>query len=75
MKPSKAILFFTPLALVSAAAEKRSAIKTDGGDTWKPFETFPFSNTQRVLVDPDDQNTIYVSTFGGSVFKGPATGH
>jgi len=49
-------------------------ITSDGGDTWKPFESFPFSNTQRVLVAPDDDNTIYVSTFGGSVFKGPAAG-
>lgn len=49
-------------------------LSTDGGDTWKSFASFPFSNTQRVLVDPGDPNTIYVSTFGGSVFKGPAAG-
>ena len=34
----------------------------------------PNFNFQRVLVDPDDGNTLYVSTFGGSVFKGPSAG-
>jgi len=48
-------------------------LSTDGGDNWKPFDSFPFSNTQRVFVDPDDDNVIYISTFGGSVFKGPAS--
>ena len=47
-------------------------LSTDGGDSWKPFESFPFSNTQRVTVDPDDDDVIYVTTFGGSVFRGPA---
>lgn len=47
-------------------------LSTDGGNTWKPFQSFPFGNTQRVTVDPDDPNVIYVTTFGGSVFKGPA---
>ncbi|MBN1810064.1 MAG: hypothetical protein JW909_13435 [Planctomycetes bacterium] len=47
-------------------------LSTDGGDNWLPFNSFPFSNTQRVTVDPDDDNKIYVTTFGGSIFRGPA---
>ena len=47
-------------------------LSTDAGDTWSPFKSFPFENTQRVQFDPDDPNTIYVTTFGGSVLKGPA---
>jgi len=47
-------------------------LSTDNGDTWKPFKSFPFSNTQRVTVDPDNPDIIYVTTFGGSVWKGRA---
>ena len=47
-------------------------LSTDGGENWRPFKSFPFSNTQRVQFDPDDPDNIYVTTFGGSVFKGPA---
>ncbi len=48
-------------------------LSKDGGDTWEPFETFPFAATQRVQFDPDDPDVIHVTTFGGSVFKGPAS--
>ena len=44
----------------------------DGGDTWEPFTDFPFANTQRVQFDPADPDVIYVTTFGASVWKGPA---
>lgn len=60
------------LTMCEGAPDAALALSTDGGKTWKPFESFPFGNTQRVTVDPDDPNTIYVTTFGGSVFKGPA---
>ena len=29
-------------------------------------------NAQRVTFDPKDESIIYVSTFGGSVWRGPA---
>ncbi len=48
-------------------------LSTDSGDTWRPIESFPFSNTQRVAFDLADPDTIYVTTFGGSVFRGPAS--
>ena len=32
----------------------------------------PFANAMRVVVDPDDPGVIYVTTFGGSVRRGPA---
>jgi len=60
------------LTLCEGRVECSLYLSTDGGDTWGPFDTFPFSNTMRVLVDPDNDNVIYVTTFGGSVFKGPA---
>jgi photosystem II stability/assembly factor-like uncharacterized protein len=48
-------------------------LSTDGGDTWRPIESFPFANPQRVAFDPADPDTVYVTTFGGSVFRGPAS--
>jgi photosystem II stability/assembly factor-like uncharacterized protein len=47
-------------------------LSKDNGQSFKPMKGLPFSNAQRVTVDPDDPNVIYVSTFGGSVWRGPA---
>jgi photosystem II stability/assembly factor-like uncharacterized protein len=47
-------------------------LSRDDGATWQPMEGLPFSNAQRVTFDPSDPNHIYVSTFGGSVWRGPA---
>jgi photosystem II stability/assembly factor-like uncharacterized protein len=46
-------------------------LSKDDGRTWKPM-SLPFANAQRVAFDPADDNVIYVTTFGGSVWKGPA---
>ncbi|HEY3284652.1 MAG TPA: hypothetical protein VGN26_20460 [Armatimonadota bacterium] len=42
------------------------------GESWVPAADFPFSNAQRVSVDPRNHELIYVTTFGGSVWCGPA---
>jgi photosystem II stability/assembly factor-like uncharacterized protein len=47
-------------------------LSTDGGDDWQAIPSFPFDNAQRVEFDPKDPDVIYVTTFGGSVFKGTA---
>ncbi|MCL2646457.1 MAG: hypothetical protein FWD61_05555 [Phycisphaerales bacterium] len=47
-------------------------LSKDDGKTFKPVRGMPFDNAMRVTFDPADANTIYVSTFGGSVWKGPA---
>lgn len=47
-------------------------LSKDDGATWTAFEGLPFSNVQRVTFDPANENTIYVTTFGGSVWRGPA---
>lgn len=47
-------------------------LSKDGGNTWRPIRSFPFANTQRVEFDPADPDVIYVTTFGGSVFRGAA---
>jgi photosystem II stability/assembly factor-like uncharacterized protein len=47
-------------------------LSRDGGGTWKAVEGLPFRGAQRVSFDPADESIIYVSTFGGSVWRGPA---
>jgi photosystem II stability/assembly factor-like uncharacterized protein len=47
-------------------------LSRNDGDAWEPIEGLPFSNIQRVTVDPANPDLIYVTSFGGSVWKGPA---
>jgi hypothetical protein len=47
-------------------------LSRDNGRTWRAFEDLPFSNIQRVEFDPADDSVIYVTTFGGGVWRGPA---
>jgi len=47
-------------------------LSQDNGATWKAMNGLPFSNVQRVTFDPANDNLIYVTTFGGSVWRGPA---
>jgi hypothetical protein len=49
-----------------------ACLSEDGGQTWQPFNDLPFANIQRVEPDPGDDARIYVATFGGSVWHGPA---
>jgi photosystem II stability/assembly factor-like uncharacterized protein len=42
----------------------------DAGKTWKLFENFPFRSTTNVTFDPKDGTVMYVTTFGGGVWRG-----
>jgi len=42
----------------------------DNGDTWEAFEEFPFIDPLRVEFDPADPDVIYVTTWGGGVWRG-----
>jgi photosystem II stability/assembly factor-like uncharacterized protein len=48
-------------------------LSRDNGQTWQAFNELPFSNIQRVEFDPADPARIYLTTFGGSVWRGPAS--
>ncbi|MCF7975764.1 MAG: hypothetical protein K9N55_18245 [Phycisphaerae bacterium] len=50
-------------------------LSRDNGTTWQPFDDLPFSNIQRVVFDPQDDTLMYVTTFGGSVWRGPVVPH
>ncbi len=47
----------------------------NNGQTWQAFDDLPFSNIQRVVFDPTDQRRMIVTTFGGSVWRGPIVPH
>jgi photosystem II stability/assembly factor-like uncharacterized protein len=48
-------------------------LSENGGKTWRALDGLPFRNAQRVTFDASDDSIIYVSTFGGSVWRGPAS--
>lgn len=50
-------------------------LSRDNGRHWQAFDDLPFANIQRVEFDPADAARIYVTTFGGSVWRGPRAPH
>jgi photosystem II stability/assembly factor-like uncharacterized protein len=60
------------MTLTEGAPDAGLWLSRDDGATWKPLTGLPFGNAQRVTFDPKDPNRIYVTTFGGSVWRGPA---
>ncbi len=60
------------MSLTESAPGSGLWLSKDAGRTWKPFEGIPFHNIQRISFDETDESTIYVNTFGGSIWKGPA---
>ncbi len=61
------------MTLTEGAPDAGLWLSRDDGRSWKPFDKLPFSNIQRVEFDPADPRRIYLTTFGGSVWRGPAT--
>lgn len=47
-------------------------LSKDNGKTFRPIEGMPFDNAMRVAFDPANGKVIYATTFGGSVWRGPA---
>jgi photosystem II stability/assembly factor-like uncharacterized protein len=47
---------------------------TDAGLHWKRIRGYNFKWGHRVVVDPDDPSMIYITTYGGGVWHGPAAG-
>lgn len=47
---------------------------TDRGATWRRLKGYNFKWGQRVIPDAHDPAAIYVTTFGGSLWHGPADG-
>ncbi|MGD0832523.1 MAG: hypothetical protein ABR907_16435, partial [Terracidiphilus sp.] len=47
---------------------------TDGGLHWTRIGGYNFKWGHRVVIDPNDARQIYITTYGGSVWHGPAGG-
>jgi photosystem II stability/assembly factor-like uncharacterized protein len=60
------------LCIAEGADDAGLWLSKDAGKTWQALDGMPFRNAQRVAFDPNDPTVIYVCTFGGSVWKGPA---
>ncbi|MFB3894356.1 MAG: WD40/YVTN/BNR-like repeat-containing protein [Phycisphaerae bacterium] len=48
-------------------------VSKDAGKTWEVFEKFPFSGVQNIQFDPADHKNLFITTFGGGLWKGGAT--
>jgi photosystem II stability/assembly factor-like uncharacterized protein len=61
--------------IVYAAGYESSVWRSaDKGKTWKRIPGFNFKWVNRVIPDPQHENMIYITTFGGGVWHGPALG-
>ncbi len=47
---------------------------TDRGAHWMRIKGYDFKQGNRIFIDPGDSNQIYITTYGGGVWHGPATG-
>jgi photosystem II stability/assembly factor-like uncharacterized protein len=63
-----------PKHLYACGFESSAWRSVDSGDTWERIRGFNFKWGHRVIPDPLDQKLIYISTYGGSVWHGPASG-
>jgi hypothetical protein len=62
-------------AVLYACGFDQSAFRSDDrGETWTRIRGFNFKWGHRVVPDPRDRSKIYVTTYGGSVWHGPAAG-
>lgn len=63
-----------PRVLYNCGFESGAYRSTDGGATWTRIRGFNFKWGHRVILDRVDAGKIYITTFGGSVWHGPAAG-
>ncbi len=47
-------------------------LSRDRARTWQAFEKYPFGGAHRLTFDPQDEAIIYVTSYGGGVWRGPA---
>jgi photosystem II stability/assembly factor-like uncharacterized protein len=63
-----------PAVLYASGFDQAAYRSSDRGATWARLRGFNFKWGHRVVPDRADASRIYVTTFGGSVWHGPATG-
>jgi hypothetical protein len=63
-----------PRVMYAAGFESSAWRSADGGMTWQRLRGFNFKWGHRVIPDERDRARIYITTFGGGVWHGPASG-
>ncbi len=63
-----------PRPLYACGFESSAWRSTDRGETWQRIKGFNFKWGHRVIPDPRNSEMIYIATYGGSVWYGPAAG-
>ena len=63
-----------PKILYACGFESSALRSNDRGETWSRLRGYNFKWGHRVIPDPFDPARIYITTFGGSVWYGPAAG-
>jgi photosystem II stability/assembly factor-like uncharacterized protein len=63
-----------PAVLYASGFDQAAYRSSDRGATWARLRGFNFKWGHRVVPDRADARKVYVTTFGGSVWHGPATG-
>jgi photosystem II stability/assembly factor-like uncharacterized protein len=64
----------TPDTLYVCGFDGAADRSTDAGLNWTRIRGYNFEWGHRVIVDPNDASKIYITTYGGSVWHGPAAG-
>ena len=47
---------------------------SDRGNTWSRLKGFGFKSPHRAIVDPRDPSMVFITTYGNSIWWGPAAG-
>jgi hypothetical protein len=63
-----------PKRLYACGFESSAWRSDDRGATWQRIRGYNFKWGHRVIPDPVDSSKIFITTFGGSVWYGPAAG-
>jgi len=63
-----------PKTLYICGFDQAAFRSTDGGNTWSRIKGYNFKWGHRVVLDPVNPEMVYITTFGGSVWHGPAAG-
>lgn len=61
-----------PRILYACGFESSAWRSADRGESWERIRGFDFKWGHRVIPDPNDEEKIYITTFGGGVWHGPA---
>jgi photosystem II stability/assembly factor-like uncharacterized protein len=63
-----------PSVLYICGFDSAAYRSTDGGKRWTRLDGYNFKWGHRVILDANDTSKIYITTYGGGVWHGPASG-